>query len=213
MSLFQGPMLPGVIALVSSWIPASERSLSMAIIWGGNRIATVATFGLCGWIAEEIGWEWDFYLFGILGLVVCSFWIFLCYNSPADHPRISAVSHSRAEQSESIFETKVYVGHLPFQEEKDYLIQDINENKSSDRKRLPVAPYGKILTSIPFLSMTFCNICMSWGTYTLVTEMPTYLNNVQHIPLTLVKRTIKPETGNHCSYVTFHFKVWPDAHY
>ena len=33
-------------------------------------------------------------------------------------------------------------------------------------------------------------VCSYWGFYTLLTNVPTYLNNIQHIPLTLVSLTI-----------------------
>ena len=51
------------------------------------------TFFLCGFVAENLGWEWDFYLFAILGAVFCVAWIFLVFSSPTDHPRISEVCY------------------------------------------------------------------------------------------------------------------------
>ena len=31
----QGPLIPASMAIISSWIPPAERSLSVALIWGG----------------------------------------------------------------------------------------------------------------------------------------------------------------------------------
>ncbi len=73
------------------------------------------------------------------------------------------------------------------QEEKAYLKNEIDSSHTEDKKKLPVPPYGRILTSVPFLAMVLTNTTMSWGMNTLMTEVPTYLNNVQHIPLTLVR--------------------------
>ena len=102
------------MAIISSWIPPAERSLSVALIWGGNfyslylvctyyhkkitqfiflggQFGTVVSLSLSGYLAEELGWEWDFYFFGILGLVFCCFWMILIHSSPSRHPKISKV--------------------------------------------------------------------------------------------------------------------------
>ena len=49
------------------------------------------SLSLSGYLAEELGWEWDFYFFGILGLVFCCFWMILIHSSPSRHPKISKV--------------------------------------------------------------------------------------------------------------------------
>lgn len=49
------------------------------------------SLGLSGFIAEGLGWESIFYIFGGAGLVWMVFWIFLVFSTPAQHPRISTV--------------------------------------------------------------------------------------------------------------------------
>ena len=44
---------------------------------------------LSGVLADEFGWEWIFYFFGIIGCIWCFAWIWICFDSPAKHPRIS----------------------------------------------------------------------------------------------------------------------------
>ena len=46
---------------------------------------------LSGVIADDLGWEWVFYIFGILGVIWFVFWVFICFDTPATHPRISQV--------------------------------------------------------------------------------------------------------------------------
>ena len=122
------------------------------------------TFALCGALAESFGWEWDFYLFAILSLVFSLAWIGLIFNQPAEHPRIT-------------------------QAEKDYLEKEMGLDKPSLRKKRP--PYFQIVKSVPFWALVMTFVASSWGFYTLETEIPTYLNNIQHIPLTYVN-SIKP---------------------
>ena len=59
----------------------------------GTQFGTVVALLLSGVLADEFGWEWIFYFFGILGCVWCVVWIWICYDSPDKHPRISKVVH------------------------------------------------------------------------------------------------------------------------
>ncbi len=60
-------------------------------------------------------------------------------------------------------------------------------SQKSQMAKLPIPPYGKILTSLPFWACVITFVCSGWGFYTLLTEIPTYLNNIQHISLTAVR--------------------------
>lgn len=44
-----------------------------------------------GMLASTYGWEWAFYVPGMLGFSWCLIWTFLCFDSPESHPRISEV--------------------------------------------------------------------------------------------------------------------------
>ena len=48
---------------------------------------------ISGILADDVSWESVFYFFGALGIVWFFGWIFLCYDSPAVHPRISEVKN------------------------------------------------------------------------------------------------------------------------
>ena len=50
-------------------------------------------FGLMtsGYIADALGWEAIFYFVGVCGCIWFLLWVFLGYNTPADHPRVSKV--------------------------------------------------------------------------------------------------------------------------
>ena len=74
----------------------------MYFIFLGGQFGTVVSLSLSGYLAEELGWEWDFYFFGILGLVFCCFWMILIHSSPSRHPKISKV----------FFKTVYFVIHM-----------------------------------------------------------------------------------------------------
>ncbi len=55
-------------------------------------MGTMAGMLLSGFITDAFGWEAPFYFVGVIGTAWFAFWVFLTYNSPAVHPRISDVS-------------------------------------------------------------------------------------------------------------------------
>ena len=46
-------------------------------------------------------------------------------------------------------------------------------------KRYPI-PYKAIFTSVPFYAILIAHCCQNWGFYTLLTELPTYMNKILH---------------------------------
>lgn len=70
--------------------------LSCIILWyfkfcfTGSSVGAALTYPICGFIIDQWGWEIVFYLSGAIGtLWFIAWWIFV-YDSPAQHPRISA---------------------------------------------------------------------------------------------------------------------------
>jgi MFS family permease len=100
-------------AMISKWLPAEERSRYSALIWAGENFlnffkvcreksrskhsfsgaqaGTVVAMPISGILAADVSWESVFYFFGVLGVIWFIFWAFLCFDSPAKHPRISSV--------------------------------------------------------------------------------------------------------------------------
>jgi MFS family permease len=70
-----------------------DFSILVCYDFPGTQFGTVVALLLSGLLADEFGWEWVFYFFGILGCVWVLAWTFICHDSPAKHPRISEVSH------------------------------------------------------------------------------------------------------------------------
>ena len=57
----------------------------------GAQAGTVIAMPISGALADDVSWQSVFYFFGILGCIWFIFWLFLCFDSPATHPRISQV--------------------------------------------------------------------------------------------------------------------------
>lgn len=118
---------------------------------------------ICGILADYVGWESIFYVWGAAGCVWFILWSFLVFSTPEEHPRIS-------------------------KEEKAYIMFNIydegpNSQHTTMEGRLPLPPYRHIFTSIPMLATIVTAMCQNYGFYTLLSMTPTYLNNIQHFSL------------------------------
>lgn len=60
----QGVTFPCIHAVWSKWAPPLERSKLATIGFSGSFVGTVVSMPLCGLIANTLGWEAIFYIFG-----------------------------------------------------------------------------------------------------------------------------------------------------
>lgn len=85
----------------------------------------------------------------------------MAFSSPDTHPRISDAE-------------KKFIGL-----EKAI----VHEQQEGKRRNLPPPPFLAFLKSPPFWAVLFAHVGHNWGFYTLLTEIPTYLQNIQHFSL------------------------------
>lgn len=179
--LGEGVTYPAMHALMAQWVPLPERSRTVAFIAAGAQFGTVASFPISSTLSANLGWPSVFYFFGAMGLIWFAFWYFLVFSSPRSHPRISP-------------------------SEKDYIERNlVQANTSFPDGKLPPPPIKSIFTSPPFLALIVANMCQNWGFYTLLTEIPTYLQNIQHFSLENVRigMPIAHQSGMIIIFVSF----------
>ena len=87
--LGEGVTFPAVQAMLAKWVPLTERSRLGAAIFSGAQAGTVVALPVSGVLANDVGWEWVFYVFGAFGCFWFLFWAVFIYSSPAEHPWIS----------------------------------------------------------------------------------------------------------------------------
>lgn len=125
-------------------------------------MGTIVSLPVSGVLSSSVGWESVFYLFGGISAFWCLAWFLLIADDPASHPRISL-------------------------EEKQFIqANTMVTARSQSKAKLKIAPYGRIMNSIPFIALIMVHFGHDWGFYTLLNEIPTYLNNIQHFPLSQV---------------------------
>ena len=83
--------LKKIIGIIRVWISLGLNLITFHEISfdSGMAVGTVIALPFSGILAQSLGWEWIFYFFGIIGCIWCFAWIWICFDSPAKHPRIS----------------------------------------------------------------------------------------------------------------------------
>jgi MFS family permease len=149
MGLGEGVNFPSIQSLAARWVPVNERSRVMGFILSGVSLGSIIAFPLATLIMTTLGWRWVFYIFGLLGLAWCAFWVLLAVNTPEEHKTI----HPK--------ELETILADRP---------------KISPVKKVP---WKKILSKAPVWALIINHFCASWGFFMFLTWLPTYLIKAQ----------------------------------
>ncbi|XP_017297933.1 putative inorganic phosphate cotransporter [Diaphorina citri] len=150
--LAQGFIYPSVNAFMSKWAPPMERARLFSFAFSGTQFGNLVTLPVAGLLAgSPWGWPSIFYVSGAVAIVWAAAWCYIGANSPAQHPFIS-------------LEERIYI--------ETSLVH--SSTVSSSMK----VPWKAILTSLPVWAVLITHLCQNWGYWTLLTEMPSYINSV-----------------------------------
>ncbi|KAG1670523.1 hypothetical protein FOA52_015388 [Chlamydomonas sp. UWO 241] len=156
MGIGEGVAMPAMNNMLSRWVPVKERSRSLALVYSGMFLGSILGLSLSPHLIQALGWPSVFQIFGSLGAVWFLLWRSRAASSPADDPDISPA------------EAKYIAASTP--------------QRSADGKPT-VIPWKKLLSSGPVWTIILCHFCHNWGTFILLTWMPTYYNQVLGLDL------------------------------
>ncbi|KAL7743888.1 hypothetical protein ACLKA6_003115 [Drosophila palustris] len=108
----EGVTYPAMHAMLAHWIPPLERNKFAAIVYAGSNIGTVISMPLTGWLCSQSflgGWPSAFYIFGLLGIVWFGAWMYLVYDRPSEHPRISWKERTYIERALEVSRQRLQV--------------------------------------------------------------------------------------------------------
>jgi MFS family permease len=72
---FQGVAMPAMNNILSKWIPVSERSRSLSLVYSGMYLGSVVGLAFSPFLIQTLGWPSVFYSFGSLGSIWFAFWL------------------------------------------------------------------------------------------------------------------------------------------
>ncbi|CAL1301543.1 unnamed protein product [Larinioides sclopetarius] len=152
-----GMHYPSAYTLLSRWAPVQERGTHLSACVIGTHFGVVTSMPITGYLCEHGfagGWPSAFYLLGCAGFVWFLLWVFLVFESPIKHPRISA-------------------------KELDY-IQKNTEVISTEKKNAPV-PWLQVALSAPVWAATVAKFCGAWSFMCFQSKLPAYLDEALHM--------------------------------
>jgi len=62
--------VPTSHSLLSDYVPPEKRAFALGIFQTGGAVGVMAGFIAAGWIADQYGWRWAFFLIGMPGVVI-----------------------------------------------------------------------------------------------------------------------------------------------
>lgn len=123
----------------------------VTIGYSGAYMGNAVSMIACGALAANVGWESTFYVFGAIGCIWFVAYILIVKRSP---------------------ETDSHCTEL----ETKYISNSISSSSSGPLHY----PWIKLLTSIPVWAVVSAHFAELWGTYTMTTQLPMFLNDVLH---------------------------------
>ncbi|KAL7113878.1 hypothetical protein ACP275_04G086400 [Erythranthe tilingii] len=154
MGVGEGVAMPAMNNILSKWVPVSERSRSLALVYSGMYLGSVTGLAFSPMLIHKFGWPSVFYSFGSLGTVWLALWLNMAHSSPLEDPKL-----------------------LP--EEKKLILRN-----SSSKEPVKSIPWRLILSKPPVWALIVSHFCHNWGTFILLTWMPTYYHQVLKLNLT-----------------------------
>ncbi|XP_044011040.1 sialin-like [Aphidius gifuensis] len=146
----EGVTFPSMHTMWTYWAPPVERTRLATLSLAGSIFGSVFAMPMSGVIAQRFNWDSIFYIYGSLGVLWFFLWIFFVFDKPDDDPYISIT-------------------------ERDYINNSLANDKTEKNSSYP---WKSILTSIPFWAIVVSHFCESWGSQTMVTQLPIFMHDI-----------------------------------
>ncbi|XP_013419304.1 vesicular glutamate transporter 2 isoform X2 [Lingula anatina] len=155
--LVEGVTYPACHGIWRHWAPPMERSRLATLAFCGSYAGAVISMPLSGILTDYLGWPACFYFYGAFGLIWLVTWMFLSFEKPSTHPRIT-------------------------KEERDYIESSIGEADTLVIRNAKT-PWKGMFTSMPVYAIIVANFARSWAFYLLITSQPSYFAQVLHFDI------------------------------
>ncbi|CAF1936344.1 unnamed protein product [Rotaria magnacalcarata] len=152
--LAHGTIWPCIVVIMTHWAPSNERGKLMGFVNGGAQVGIILALSIsgvmCSWHFAG-GWPLIFYSTGAIGFFWALLWILIYVDSPNNHTYISTI-------------------------EKKFILENTQQlSNNNDRFH---TPWRAILTSSVCWALFIMHTCSNWGTYTFLTSIPKYMDEV-----------------------------------
>lgn len=165
MGVCQAALYPTCYVLYAKWLPPAERSQALPILCVGAYVGSIVASSLTGYFSEQasLGWEYSFYLPGVLCALWTLAWILLAANEPRDHPTIS-------------IEELLYI-----ESKLEVQRQSVGAESADATIRRPEISWRKLFASRSIWAMMVAFFASNWSFTIVLLLIPTYLSKILHV--------------------------------
>ena len=146
MGMGEAVTFPSIYSLYSRWVPITEHSRAVGLANSGIPLGTIFALIVTPMIVQAWGWQWAFYLFGLVGVVWFVVWQLMVTRSPELDERVT-----EAER------------------------EIIKAGANSDPVEAG-PPIREFLKSMPVWAIIVAHFCNNWSLYVLLSWLPTFIN-------------------------------------
>uniref|UniRef100_A0A8C3WDE2 Solute carrier family 17 member 4 n=1 Tax=Catagonus wagneri TaxID=51154 RepID=A0A8C3WDE2_9CETA len=143
-------ILTSQYSIWTRWAPPLERSQLITISVSGSVLGSCITLFIGGFLCQNLGWPYTFYIFGAIGCLCSFLWFAFVYDDPMNHPFIST-------------------------SEKEYIISSLAQEDSPPGWSLPIKP---VIKSLPLWSILVFSFTEDWHCFVMASYTPTYISSV-----------------------------------
>ena len=146
MGMGEAVTFPSIYSLYSRWVPITERSRAVGLANSGIPLGTIFALIVTPMIVQAWGWQWAFYLFGLVGFAWFVFWQVLIARSPEADERMTEA-------------------------EREFIKAGANSDPVESGP-----PLREFLKSMPVWAIIVAHFCNNWSLYVLLSWLPTFIN-------------------------------------
>jgi ACS family sodium-dependent inorganic phosphate cotransporter len=146
MGMGEAVTFPSIYSIYARWVPITERSRAVGLANSGIPLGTIFALIFTPMIVQAFGWEWAFYLFGLVGIVWFVAWRMLIASSPQDDRRMTP-------------------------EELEFIQAGANSEPAEAGP-----PIRAFLSSMSVWAIIVAHFCNNWSLYVLLSWLPTFIN-------------------------------------
>jgi ACS family sodium-dependent inorganic phosphate cotransporter len=157
MGVGEGVAMPAMNSLIARHVPPSERSRALSTVYSGFFLGSAAGLGVSPFLVSLAGWPSVFYIFGASGIVWWFFWATQATNGPEEDSKITEAERARI----SLEQTGA----------------PVHEGDSSRAQQKTQIPWKSFLRSQAVWSIIISHFSNSWGSFIILTWLPTYLKS------------------------------------
>jgi len=161
MGMMQGPIMPSMTALLSRWIPPTERARAISLTGVGVASGSLSAYYFAPLLAVVLGWRNVWRIFGCIGIIFAAVWFSLVRDDPS-----SSSSRLQGILAE------------PEADDKSQAFANRAEGKS-----MFAALRNPQLRSWPAAAVYVAHMGQTSGNYTLLLWVPTYFSRVFNLPI------------------------------